>query len=121
LPGILNWGIAGCLLCQKNGLIPPVASKLAINEYRGQMDAVGKWMEHCCTKKDNSKLPASIAYNSYLGWCSTNSLKPHSNTKFGKILSKLTNKSRAKRGVNYLGINLNSEGLKMADIAGEID
>lgn len=106
LPGILNWCVAGCVLWQKEGLKLPKASREALNEYRSEMDTHSQWIETCCIEDPDAKLPGSLAYRSYDGWCHEARVKAHSNVEFGKLMARRFEKNRRKSGVFYRGIKL---------------
>jgi len=49
-PGILQWGIDGCLEWQRVGLAPPASVRQATDEYLAEEDALGLWIEERCAQ-----------------------------------------------------------------------
>jgi len=68
-PGILAWAIDGCLLWQRNGLIPPPSVRAATDEYLAAEDTVTQWFADCCEASTNAKgLFTSELFNSWKSW-----------------------------------------------------
>jgi len=85
LPGILAWAVQGCLEWQKKGLQPPEAVTTATENYRGEMDVIGLFIQECCFVSDDSsvKVASSDLYDAYRKWCEQNGEHPIDNRKFG--------------------------------------
>lgn len=65
LPGILNWGIEGCLKWQKEGLkVPSIVAK-ATAEYRRDMDILGDFFEEVCVFRDDLIVAHADLYAEY--------------------------------------------------------
>jgi P4 family phage/plasmid primase-like protien len=71
LPGILRWGIEGCLEWQRDGLPAPPKIKDASEEYRSEQDAVGQFLEECCIIVDDDAIYTTMAslFDVYSEWC----------------------------------------------------
>ena len=68
LPGILNWAIDGLMAYWKVGLSPPAAVNAATDEYRKDMDIVGRWIEERCLLDKNAEETSRVLYEDYKGW-----------------------------------------------------
>lgn len=68
LPGILNWALEGLKDYQKNGLKPPAIVTAATNEYKEDMDLLGRWMEDCCEMDEKSETPTADLHSNYEKW-----------------------------------------------------
>lgn len=66
--GILAWGIEGCLLWQQYGLRPPKAVMDATQDYFGDEDALGRWMEERCVRESNAKSLTSELFADWRQW-----------------------------------------------------
>jgi putative DNA primase/helicase len=63
--GILDWMIEGCLEWQRHGLQEPPAVQQATTAYLASEDALGTWMEECCSLDPNTKGSSSALYGSW--------------------------------------------------------
>jgi putative DNA primase/helicase len=68
LPGILNWALEGLRAYQKDGLNPPQGVLLATQEYRADMDLVGRWLEERCDQDPQGKETSAALYGDYELW-----------------------------------------------------
>ena len=68
LPEILNWALEGLKDYQKNGLKPPAIVTAATNEYKEDMDLLGRWMEDCCEMDEKSETPTADLHSNYEKW-----------------------------------------------------
>lgn len=105
LPEILRWAIDGCLLWQKEGLIPPRAVQQATDAYRAEMDVVSAFLEACCIT-GQGEVKSSQLYAAYCQWAEINNEYRMSNTKFGVELSKRFEKVKRPEGLFYSGLSL---------------
>lgn len=48
IEGVLALLVRQALLYQRSGLVPPARVKAARDDYRGQMDILGEWLDECC-------------------------------------------------------------------------
>ncbi len=104
--GILNWAIQGCLDWQKMGLAAPGAVRGAVENYRGDMDSFGGWLEACCEVVKAKKCAASGLYASYRVWSLENGLYPLSAKRMGqKLVERGFNKHKSS-GIFYEGLQL---------------
>lgn len=120
-PGILAWLVRGCLECRRDGLRPPEAVTAATAEYRGDEDAVGRFLEECFVL-DEPDTPvdarSSVAWKDlaalYSQWCTESGEKPLTSRKLGQALEKrgLTSKTH-RDGKLTRKVRL---GLRMVDL-----
>lgn len=87
LPGILNWALRGCAEWRKKGLQPPEEVKLAVKEYRLDMDLFSQWLEDCCVQSPNAKVSHKALYASYSEWSEANTGWKLSSNKMGRIIA----------------------------------
>jgi putative DNA primase/helicase len=66
IPGILNWGIKGCLDWQKQGLRAPQMVIEATSEYREEEDEIGEFLAQCCCV--GGRVERAALYGEYLTW-----------------------------------------------------
>ena len=71
-PGILRWAIEGCLLWQQQGLNPPETVRAASEEYFEEEDAIGRWLEECCTREESASSASSALYECWRTWTAVN-------------------------------------------------
>jgi putative DNA primase/helicase len=69
LPGILNWGLQGCLVWQQDGLGEPDEVRQATAGYRSEMDVLGQFIDECCLTDSRCRVKASDLYEAYQHWC----------------------------------------------------
>lgn len=112
LPGILHWAIDGCLLWQKEGFERPQAIIDATEEYRGETDSVGHFLDECTERDLLWKTKASVLYMAYKSWCEKNGYFPVSVQTVGvtmKVKGYEQKKSTHKKIRFYMGIRLRDE------------
>ena len=66
LPGILNWGIEGCLLWQANGLSAPASVTAGVSEYHSEMDTVCSFIVDECIVAEHECIPIGNLYEQYV-------------------------------------------------------
>ena len=108
LPGILLWAIAGCLEWQKNGLQEPDEVHAATNEYRGEMDLVGQFLDDTCAYGAQMRVPCAALYAAYSRWCDDSGERPVTQRRFGAQLTERgIDRVRGAGGTrSYVGIGL---------------
>jgi putative DNA primase/helicase len=105
-PGILAWAVQGCLEWQRQGLNPPPEVLAATEEYKSEMDLIGKWIEECCITAPHATAKASELYGNYKRWVENNGGFPLSSTKFGMKLGDRGYQKEKSGTVVYHGIGL---------------
>jgi putative DNA primase/helicase len=87
LPGIFNWMLAGCEAWINEGLGEVDVVTKATQEYRDDMDTLGKFIEERCdTGNSEAKVPRQHIYDSFKDWCHKNGEVPWSGKVFYKKL-----------------------------------
>lgn len=105
-PGILAWAVQGCLEWQQQGLNPPPEVLAATEEYKSEMDLIGKWIEECCITVTHATAKAGALYSNYKRWVEDNGGFPLSSTKFGMKLGDRGYQKEKSGTVVYRGIGL---------------
>ena len=86
LPGILNWGIEGCLKWQRDGLQAPDCVKAANATYRREMDLLQSFLDEICTIGMDLRINSSELFGHYTDWAKTNREMAVSRTEFRQRL-----------------------------------
>lgn len=86
LPGILAWAVAGCLLWQQHGLIPPPDVTAATEEYQRESDVLGAFLDDCCETGPGLEVGASDLYRAFKSWARDNGEYELSQTALGRRL-----------------------------------
>jgi len=109
--GILAWAVAGAKLWYESGLKKPPEVEAAKNEWRTEMDQLGRFVEERCVVDDSLQVAGSTLYADYKRWTEESGEREVlSGTAFGrKMPGRGFAKKDTKRGVSYLGIALKNE------------
>ena len=75
-PGILRWGINGCLAWQDIGLSPPAAVVDETKAYFDTQDIFGMWLEECCVTGDSAWESPSRLFSACCRFAKDNNDKP---------------------------------------------
>ena len=67
-PGVLNWGIQGCLDWQRNGLQTPDAVESATQEYRDEQDPLKEFLDTQCLLMRDAWTSRAEAFKAYQDW-----------------------------------------------------
>lgn len=108
MPAIFHWALQGCMLWQKEGLNLPQSVFNATKEYRSKMDAVGEFIDECCTVGEGRESGKAL-FEAYKEWAQSNNEYVMTGTKFGIEMSKRFEKVRTGNGIMYQGISLNTD------------
>lgn len=103
LPGILAWAVRGCLRWQVEGLDEPESMKLALRQYRSEMDTFQQFVDECilATEEDSDTVAGQYMYDHYKYWCHRSGHKAFSISKFNsRMLDRGFKKAHKKTG-NY--------------------
>jgi putative DNA primase/helicase len=106
LPGILAWGVRGCLDWVQHGLQTPQIIKDATAEYKGEENLIENFIEDQCITGGELSVRARMLYTAF-----RNSLKGFESvipteTAFGRSMRKLGYDRKTSAGRWYLGIAL---------------
>lgn len=106
LPGILAWGVRGCLDWQREGLHPPTAVTAATDGYRADMDVLAAFLNDCCVIKRGATVRALSLYRAYAEWCDKSGENAENQRRFGQRLTERNFEKYANDDVWYRGIGL---------------
>jgi putative DNA primase/helicase len=105
--GLLRWAVEGCLAWQREGLEPPKAVTEATADYRDEMDAVGAFLDECCTRDPGAETTAARLFERYSEWCEEHSEKPMSKIELGaRLAEKGFTRGRTKAGRFWRGLSV---------------
>ena len=93
---------------RRDGLRPPPAVLVTTDEYREEMDLLGRFIEERCVLLPNLEYPATPLYQAYQTWCDFSGEAFVSQTAFGLRLAERGYEKEKKSTVYYKGIALRS-------------
>lgn len=108
LPGILNWAIRGCREWRENRLNEPEEVIAATEEYKNEMDTIGKFFKECL-EFDNElfQVYAKDIKTEMEKWCDENGAKPLWLNKVSKELkNRGCKKDHSKAGNYWSGVKI---------------
>jgi len=70
--GILNWLLEGIERWKREKLQAPPAILNATDEYRGEMDVIGNFLNECCVQEKEATIRIRELYKAYADWCDEN-------------------------------------------------
>jgi putative DNA primase/helicase len=110
LPGILTWAVQGCLAWQREGLQAPEEVEVATEEYREEMDIVGRFLDDCCREDPTAKISTQQLYQAYTTWCDRSG-EPRlgMNTFSAKLSERGFQKCRLGNSRGWAGLTLRNE------------
>ena len=71
-PGIMRWGIDGCLEWQQHGLRPPDIVRATTSTYFDEQDVFNQWVAECCEQGPGKIETSAALYSSWKGWVDRN-------------------------------------------------
>jgi len=89
MSGILNWALEGYMSYREKGLNETLAVTLATDEYRVEMDIVGRFINECCFISNSASVLATKFWQVYNGWCRNNGEHAMSSRRFNSKLREL--------------------------------
>lgn len=115
--GILHWAIEGALAWQREGLGEPAAVAAATEEYRHEMDHLGRFIEDCCVVGPTEEVTARELYARFRMWAEEQGIsRPWSQGTLGKRLGEREGIESKRVGhdkvTTWLGIGLRQQGSK---------
>ena len=111
-PQILRWAVEGCIKWRKEGIQEPKCVRIAVDEYKQEMDLLAGFIDQCIVIDYNidKKTPASELFKAYSKWAKENNEYEMSSKKFfTEISKKLPEKGRDSRGVFFKNIRIIKE------------
>lgn len=107
LPGIMAWGVRGCLDWQREGLRSPEAVKAATANYQQEQDVLAAWLADCCIVKRTADAKAADLYASYADWCEQSGEHPEPQRRWGmRLTERGFQRQKRMAGHFWLGIGL---------------
>lgn len=107
MSGILNWALEGCLKWQREGMEVPEEVKLAIDDYRNDMDPVQRFLDEECIISETCTTRISQLYEAYQDWCHDNKEYVLSSRKLTKrLIEKDFKQGRDMRSKYWVGIGI---------------
>ena len=105
--GILNWALEGCRDWHAQGLAPPDSVRLATQDYREDMDAIGGFLDACCVEDPAASVSAGDLFRRYERWCVEAGEQPLLQRGFGTRMTERGAKRIKRHGVkHYQGLAL---------------
>ena len=75
LPGILNWASEGCALWMRDGLTPPPAIAQAVDNYQGEEDTLGDFIDEVTQPATGVTTPHPDLFSAYQKWTHDNGIR----------------------------------------------
>jgi len=109
LPGILAWAVRGCAEWQRRGLDPPDEVSVATEEYRLEVDSVGRFIAEACLVAPEKSSLAGPLYDAYRHWAQGEGLDGDAvldKNSFGSAMKERFQRKESNRGRLYQGIGV---------------
>lgn len=111
-PNILHWALEGCLMWQREGLLPPASVSEATQSYLNQEDAASAWWDECCIAEPDAFTTAQALYDSWVKWAQANGEPYGTKLKLTRLLEDREpvlgiRKTRRGEGNGFVGVELN--------------
>lgn len=109
LPGILAWGVQGCLEWLRYGMGTPQEVKAATEGYRNEMDVLGEFIEEVCAVSQNDRAKAKDLYEAFSKWAENHGEREISQKIFGMRLTErgfVKTRASSTGGYVWKGISL---------------
>lgn len=106
-PGILRWMIMGCLSWQEEGLKAPNCVIASSEDYRSEMDVLGRFLSDKCQSDTHLSITSSRLYDAFKLWQISEGIYQWSQTKFSMALEERGyEKDRNMHGKFFKGVDL---------------
>src|SRR5665213_3555106 len=86
LGAVLAWAIKGTVEWATHGTSPPASVRLLTDEYLGDEDGFGQWLDECCVRDETGLERSSDLHRNYQSWCDHNGARPESNALLSRYL-----------------------------------
>jgi hypothetical protein len=113
-PGILASLVRACLRWQKDGLTVPKAVLVATEQYRGESDTFGAFLEECCTLGPTLEEMSADLFKTYTKWADEGNQRTMNSTRFGIVLAEHGFRKSKANGVR--GVKGNRERVKWSGL-----
>lgn len=113
-PGVLAWGIEGCLKWQRDGLRAPDSVRAATEEYFASQDTVFRWLEECCVVARSASASKRELFASWVKWAEVNhEFTLPKRELFDRVRERVEDLDETRRGKNrdetFIGLGLLDE------------
>ena len=110
-PGVLSWGIQGCLDWQDIGLAPPEAVRAETQAYFDTQDIFGTWLEECCVTDDPKAWePPSRLFAGWREYAKDSNAKPGTQSGFiDRLGARGFHQIHERTGRRWVGIKLKND------------
>ena len=110
-PGILAWAVRGCLEWQQQGLGLSPEVKEATQEYRLEMDTLGRFLEEFCVLSPSATVKSVDLYKAYIQWCNGNGETALKQNTLGlRLLERGLHRERTNKFRGWKGLGLIKHG-----------
>lgn len=86
--GILNWLVAGARDFLGSGLVVAEACAAATQEFREDMDPIGRFVEACVAATPGEKVQARVMYEAFKSWAMANAVAVFHESRFGRDMKR---------------------------------
>ncbi len=108
LDHVLAWLVAGYAAWKADGLDEPAAVTEATSEYRGESDALARFLDERCLPL--GQVRSSLLFAEFCKWCAGEGEEPGSNKALSQALeNKGFSKEHTRNGAVWMGLSLNAE------------
>ncbi len=113
--GVLNWALEGCLKWQQEGMEMPDIVKVAIENYKTDMDPIARFINENCIISETCKAKTGDIYDLYKDWCEENKEYKLSSIKLSKKLAdKGFKRDRTMNFRHWIGIGISDNEHQMS-------
>ncbi len=106
-PGILRWGIEGCLEWRERGLAVPEAVRAETESYFDTQDVFGSWLDECCVTDQKSWEPPSRLFAGWREYAKDNNTKTGTQSEFtDRLMSRGFHRTDDRKARRWQGIKL---------------
>jgi putative DNA primase/helicase len=108
--GILNWLLEGIARWKREGLKAPRAVLFATDEYRGEMDVIGNFINERCEQQTEFTIRIKELYKAFADWCDENNEHAVSERFFSLRLKEIGfQQTRTAEARFWVGISISNE------------
>jgi len=107
---VLTWLVAGCLEWRKRGLDDPELVTKATADYRGESDAVGRFLAEMCVQGPDCRIRSAELFKTWEKWSAGETEDPLTQTAFSnELTSRGFDKKRTEHGAVWQAIGIKAD------------